>query len=85
MNEKACCDSPRRDCEPRDLGHVGSFEFVLVRCRHCGSYWMNAFCTATNTTGFEAVSEADAQIMLNKPSGPELKAFVYKWFREQDE
>lgn len=66
----------------KDLGHVGSFEFMLGRCSNCGAYWLNVFCVATNTYGYESVSNDDARIMLATPWGPELKAFMKAWFCE---
>lgn len=80
MQESICC--PNWDFNGIDLGHQGSFEFMLGRCSHCGAYWLNAFCTATNTTGYERICDEDARAMINMPPGAAQTAFVYKWFCE---
>jgi hypothetical protein len=79
MNELTCCDSPESGKVTTDLGHADSFDFLLVRCRNCGSYWLNVFCETTSITGYEPVSEEDAQAMLAFSSGRELKAFMKAW------
>lgn len=82
MKEPTCCNNSNWDLDRMDLGHKDSFEFMLGRCRNCGTYWLNIFCVATNTTGYERISDDDVRIMLNIPWGPERNAFVYKWFIE---
>jgi hypothetical protein len=82
MIELTCCSSSNWGSDTTDLGHVDSFDFMLGRCSNCGAYWLNVFCVATNTTGYEPVSNDDARIMLAIPPGPELKAFMKAWSRE---
>jgi hypothetical protein len=82
MKEPTCCNNSNWDLDQTDLGHKGSFEFMLGRCSNCGTYWLNVFCVATNTTGYERISDDDVRIMLNMPWGSERNAFVYKWFLE---
>jgi hypothetical protein len=82
MDKLTCCRSPKLDSHFTDLGHMDSFEFMLGQCIHCGAYWMDIFCVASNTSGYEQVSDDDARIMLTTPSGPELKSYIKAWFRE---
>jgi hypothetical protein len=63
-----------------DMGHQDSCDFMLGRCSNCGSYWMDVFCEAGYTSGYERVSDEDAKIMIDTPPGPELKAFMKEWF-----
>jgi uncharacterized OB-fold protein len=46
------------------VGHFDPFEFMLGRCRNCGAYFMDEFCVASNTSGYERVSDDDVKIML---------------------
>ena len=81
MIELTCCSSPNWGSDTTDVGHVDSLDLMLGRCSSCGAYWLNVFCVATNTAGYEPVSYDDARIMLAIPSGPELKAFMKTWLR----
>jgi len=79
MNELTCCKSPEVGTATTDLGHADSFDFLLLRCSNCGSYWLNVFCETTSITGYEPVSDEDARAMLAIPPGGELKAFMKAW------
>jgi hypothetical protein len=81
MKNTSCCISPDWQSDLKDMGHFDSFEFMLGRCKNCGTWWMDIFCVAANTSGCERVSDNDAHVMLSTSSGPELKAFMKGWFK----
>ena len=81
MNKLNCCGSPKWGPE-MDMGHFDSFEFMLGKCTHCGAWWMDVFCIAANSSGYEQVTDEEARIMLATPWGPELKAIMKAWFNE---
>jgi hypothetical protein len=82
MIELTCCSSPKWDSNYVDLGREDACDLLLGRCNNCGAYWLNVFQDATGYTGYEPVSDDDAQMMLTLTSGPELKAFMKAWTRK---
>jgi len=78
VDQPTCCKKPLWISE-LDLGHAGGFEFLLGKCRSCGTYWMNVFCVATSTTGYEPVTLSDVEHMQSLPDGPGVKAFMRDW------
>jgi len=82
MTKLTCCRFSKLGSKMTDMGRVDEFELMLGRCRNCGAYWMDVFCVAANTTGYEPVSDDDARKMLSIPPGPELRAFMKAWSRE---
>ena len=81
MNDLPCCKAPSWVAEI-DLDHAGGFDFMLGKCERCGTYWMNVFCVASSTTGYEPVNPDDVERMRTFPSGPERKAFMRAWADE---
>jgi hypothetical protein len=77
-----CCNSPYLNKKSTDLGHVGSFEFVLKQCVNCGACWMDVFCIPTNTTGFEPVTKEEAKLMMSM-AGSESKKILKSWFNDK--
>ena len=78
MTEPNCCEKPPWRYE-RDLGSAGGFDFALGKCARCGTVWMNVFCVAAGTSGYERVTVADADaIRAIREAGP-LKAFMRRW------
>lgn len=67
-----------------DLGHADSFDLVLGKCSNCGKYWANVFCTTTAITGYEVITEHDAEnlLRLNNKPGKELQKAVSDWLYE---
>jgi hypothetical protein len=79
MDELTCCNDSSWVPE-RDLASAGGFEFVLGRCGHCGTSWMNVFCVATGVTGRERVKPGDVEaIRAIADSSPELKRYMRNW------
>jgi hypothetical protein len=79
----SCCPNAKWE-SVADLGHANSFDFILGRCRVCGKYWANLFCTASATTGYEKVTEHDAEnlLSLNVNPGKKLKKAISRWLNE---
>jgi hypothetical protein len=80
MKSSPCCDRFAWSAE-RDLGHADSMEFVLGKCSNCGINFVNVFCVATGTTGYESVTPADAQQMRGITAGADMKNFMRSWSR----
>jgi hypothetical protein len=81
MDPLTCCKDSSWELE-RDLGHADGFEYLLGKCRQCGTPWMNVFCVATGISGYEPVTAGDAERMNSIADGPELKEFVRDWGRK---
>jgi hypothetical protein len=78
MKQLNCC----RDAEwtlVLDLPSASGFEYVLGKCRACGTPWMNVFCVASSITGFERISPNDVEKILTTTDYAELKQFVRSW------
>jgi hypothetical protein len=79
MDELTCCKDSSWELE-RDLASAGGFEFVLGRCGHCGTSWMNVLCVATGVTGHEPVKPGDVEAIRAIADGsPELKQYMRRW------
>ena len=63
----------------RDLEHAGGFEYVLGKCRWCGTPWMSVFCTTSGVSGFERVTPVDVEAIHSIQDGRELKEFMRRW------
>ena len=74
-----CCTRPQQLGEMTDMGHANSFELDLASCGTCGAYWASLFCVANGKSGWERVTDADAQALLDAPEGPERKAVLRDW------
>jgi len=79
MSDLTCCGSPSWGQDTTDLGEASGFDFLLGRCSGCGAYWLNVFCTASSTTGYEQVADDDAHAMLAAAQGSELKKYMKAW------
>ncbi len=81
MDEMTCCPESFWVAE-RDLGSAEGFEYLLGKCGHCRTPWMNVFCVATGITGYERVTPSDAAAIQAMPDGRELKEFMRRWGNE---
>ena len=78
MDQPTCCEKAKW-VSVLDLGQAGGFEFILGRCKHCRTNWMNVFCGASGVSGYEPVGLQDVERMKSIASGPELKGFMRAW------
>lgn len=76
-----CCARPQLGAL-EDLGHARSFEFMHTKCVNCGAHWFNVFCVANGASGYERVSDADAEALLQAAAGPEQKSLLKAWADE---
>jgi hypothetical protein len=81
MQEASCCANFTWVFE-LDLGEAEHFDFALGRCGNCGRTWLSVFCPASQVICHEPVSSSDVERMRALPPGPEVKAFMRKWARE---
>jgi hypothetical protein len=63
----------------RDLEHAGGFEYLLGKCRWCGTPWMKVYCTASSIGQFERVTSADVEAIGAIHDPRELKEFMRRW------
>ena len=80
-NDVSCCASFTWVFE-RDLDSAEHFDLALGRCGSCGKSCMSVYCEASQVTGYEPVGASDAERMRSLPAGPERKALIRKWVRE---
>jgi len=73
-----CCWWPKWVAE-RDVGSARGFDMTLGKCKRCGTPWMNVFCVAASTGGFEPVKPADVEAIRAIKDPQELKQFMRSW------
>jgi hypothetical protein len=75
----AKCSGPFRPlAEPPK---ANGFEFTLYGCQQCGHKEMYCVCTAVGTSGWEAVTDEDAAVILSG-THPNLADFMDAWQRK---
>lgn len=65
----------------KDLPHVFGTDFDLFRCGRCGKPWVACWVAASAVSGWEPVSETDAEKMMSLVE-PELRVFMKEWAKE---
>lgn len=68
----------------KELPHVYGTDFDLFRCGRCGKPWVACWVSASAVSGWEPVSDADAEKMMSLDDEPELRAFMKEWAKAFD-
>jgi hypothetical protein len=76
--DMSCCSNPAWVAE-LDVGAARGFDLMLGKCGTCGTPWINAFCVASSTGGYEPVKPADVEAMRAIKDPAELKQFMRRW------